>query len=75
MITNDTSRVVRMMPQLGASLKVIILTILEVSFMLLESSITILETIYSTGITHDDHHKATGWKSLPWANPLAYFET
>ncbi len=41
---SDTSRVVRMMPQLGAPLTIIILTTLEVSFMLLESSITLLNT-------------------------------
>ncbi len=29
---------------------------LEVSFMLLESSIMLLEKIYSTGITQDDRH-------------------
>ncbi len=38
-------------PNCGVTLKT-----LEVSFMLLESSIMLLESIYSTGITHDDHH-------------------
>ncbi len=41
-----------MTPQLGASLTIIILTTLEVSFLLLESSIMLLENIYGTGITH-----------------------
>jgi hypothetical protein len=45
-----------MMPQLGASLTIIILTTPDVSFMLLESSINLLEKIYSAGITHDDCH-------------------
>jgi hypothetical protein len=44
------------MPQLGASLTIVILTTLEMSFMLLETSITLLENIYSTGVTHDDHN-------------------
>ncbi len=56
MIVNDTSRVVRMMPQLGASLTIVILTTLEVSFMLLELSFMLLKNIYSTGITQDDSH-------------------
>ncbi len=29
---------------------------LEVSFMLLEYSIMLLENINTTGVTHDDHH-------------------
>jgi hypothetical protein len=33
---------------------IIILMTLEVSFMLLESSITLLENIYSTGVIYDD---------------------
>jgi len=45
-IVNDTSWVTRMTPQLGASLTIIILATLWVSFMLLESSITLLENIY-----------------------------
>ena len=40
-----------MMPQLGASLTIVILTTLEMSFMLLEMSITLLENIYSTGVS------------------------
>ena len=32
----------------------IILMTMKVSFMLLESSVMLLENIYSTGITHDD---------------------
>ncbi len=44
------------MPQLGASLIIIILTTPDVSLMLLESSINLLEKIYITGITHDDCH-------------------
>jgi len=35
---------------------IIILTTLEVSFMLQESSIMLLENIYSKGITREDHH-------------------
>jgi hypothetical protein len=53
-IVNDNSKVIRMIPPLGASLTIIILTTLEVSFMLLESSIMLLENIYCTGITHGD---------------------
>ena len=45
-----------MMAQLGASPMIIILTTLEVSFLLLELSITLLENIYSTGVTHDNYH-------------------
>jgi hypothetical protein len=44
------------MLQAVASLMVIIPMILEVSFMLLELSIMLLENIYSTGVTHDNHH-------------------
>jgi hypothetical protein len=51
-IINDTSRVIRMIRQLGVSL----LMTLEVSFMLLVSLIMVLEIIYSTGVTHDDRH-------------------
>jgi hypothetical protein len=51
---NDISRVIRMMPQLGAALMIVILTTLEMSFMLLASTIMLLENIYSTGVTHDD---------------------
>jgi hypothetical protein len=43
-----------MTPQLGASLTIVILTNLEVSFMLLELSNMLQENIYSTGVTHDD---------------------
>jgi hypothetical protein len=39
-----------------ASLAIFILASLEVSFKLLESSIMLLENIYSTCITHDDRH-------------------
>ncbi len=52
-----------MMPQLRASAMIIILTTLEMSFMLLELSIMLLElsimlreNINSIGITHDDRH-------------------
>jgi hypothetical protein len=47
-IVNDDTRVVKMMLQVVASL-IVILTTLQVSSML-------LETIYSTGNTHDNHH-------------------
>jgi hypothetical protein len=64
-IVNDTSRVVSLMPQLGASLAIIILMTLQVAFMLLESPIMLLENIYSTGVTHDALHifivQATGF--------------
>ncbi len=50
-IVNDTSRVVRMTPQLGASLMIVILTI-----MLLQLSIMLLDNVYSTGVTHDNRH-------------------
>ncbi len=55
-IVNDTSRVFTMTPQLGASLTIIILMTLGVSFMLLELSIMLLDNVYSTGVTHDDRH-------------------
>ncbi len=55
-IVNDTSRVVRMTPQLEASLTIIILITLEVLLMLLESSIMLLENIFNTGLTHHDCH-------------------
>ncbi len=55
-IVNDTSRAIRMMPQLGASLMIVILTALDVSFMLLELSITLQEKIYGTGVTHANYH-------------------
>jgi hypothetical protein len=45
-----------MTPQLAVSLMIVILMALEVSFMLLESSIVLLENIYSKGITYDDYH-------------------
>jgi hypothetical protein len=32
--------------------------------MLLESSITLLQSIYSTGITHDDHHLRLSYNSV-----------
>ncbi len=50
------SLVIRMMPQLWASLTIVILATLGVSFMLLESSIMLLENIYTTGIPHGDCH-------------------
>jgi hypothetical protein len=55
-IVNDTSRVVVMMPQLGASLMIGILMTLGVLFMLLEFSIMLLENVYSAGISNDDCH-------------------
>jgi hypothetical protein len=45
-----------MMPQLGASLTIVILATLEVSFLLLELSIALLENFYCKGVIHDDHH-------------------
>jgi hypothetical protein len=48
-IVNDDSRVVRMTLQIVALPIIIILTALEVSFMLLEN-------IDSTGVTHDDQN-------------------
>jgi hypothetical protein len=44
------------MLQAVASLMIVILTTLEVSLMLLELSIMLLENIYSTGVTHENHH-------------------
>ncbi len=55
-IVNDTSRFVRMTPQFATSLTIVILTTLEVPFMLLELSIMLLQNIYLAGITHDDRH-------------------
>jgi len=57
-IVNGTSRVVRMMPQLSlkASLTIVILTSLVMSFMLLESSVTLQENIYGAGVPHNDHN-------------------
>jgi hypothetical protein len=49
MTVNDDSRVVRITLQYVTSTTIIILTTLEVSFMLLDN-------VYSTGITHDDRH-------------------
>jgi hypothetical protein len=60
-IVNDTFRVIRMMPQLEASFMKVILMTLEVSFLILESSITLLENIYSTGITHDGFKVHAKW--------------
>jgi hypothetical protein len=51
MIVNNTPTVVKMIPQLGPSLAIIILMTPEVSFMLPESSIMLLDNIYSTGVT------------------------
>jgi len=45
-----------MTPQLGASVTIVILMTLELSSMLLESSIMLLQSIYSTSITHEDRH-------------------
>jgi hypothetical protein len=60
--------------QIVASLMIVILTTLEVSFMLLESSIMLLENMYGTEITHDEtiviyHHpifivSATGFAMI-----------
>ncbi len=52
-IINDDSRVVS---KWHSKLWHHFLMTLEVSFMLLKSSITFLENIYSTSVTHDDHH-------------------
>jgi hypothetical protein len=46
-----------MIPQLGASLTIVILTNLEVALMLLDLPIMLLENIYnSASITHDDQN-------------------
>jgi hypothetical protein len=50
MIVNDDSQVIGMMLQVVVSATTVILTTLEVSFMLLKN-------IYGTSITHDDHHE------------------
>ncbi len=55
-ITKDTTTVIRMSPQL-VSLTIVILMTIEVSFVLLELPIMLLETIYSRGDDHDDRHK------------------
>ncbi len=47
--------------QIMASLIIVILTTLEVSFMLSEYSITHLEDIYSAGITRDDRHLVSSY--------------
>jgi hypothetical protein len=52
-MVNDNSRFVS---QSRSKLWCHFLISLEVSFMLLDSSIMLLENIYSTGITYDDHH-------------------
>jgi hypothetical protein len=44
------------MLQIVASLMIIILTTLEVSFLFLESSTMLLEKIYSPGINYDERH-------------------
>ncbi len=46
-IANNTSKVIRKIPQLGASLMIIILMAQEASFMLLELLIMLTENIYS----------------------------
>ncbi len=56
MIVNGIFRGFRMMPQLGTSLTIINLMNQEMSVMLPELSIMLLENIYSTGIAHDDPH-------------------
>jgi hypothetical protein len=56
MIVNDTFRVFRMMPQIGVSLMIANLMNQEVSVMLPELSIMLLENNHSTGITRDGHH-------------------
>ena len=45
-----------MMPQIGASLMIANLMNQEVSVMLPELLIMLLENIYSTGLTHNDRH-------------------
>jgi hypothetical protein len=45
---NDISRVIRMMPQLESSPMIVILTTLEMSFVLLKSTIMLPESICST---------------------------
>jgi hypothetical protein len=52
-IVNDDSRVIS---KWRSQLCPHFLTTLEVSLMLLESSITLLENIYSTSINHDYRH-------------------
>ncbi len=44
------------MLQVVASVMIVILKTLKVSLTLLESSIMLLENIYSTGVTHADCH-------------------
>jgi len=53
MIVNDYSRVIS---NLCSKLWHHLLMTLEVSFMLLDSLIMLLENIYSIGITHDNCH-------------------
>jgi hypothetical protein len=50
-----------MMSISGASGCGIILTTLEVSFMLQESSIMLSESIYHTGMTYDDYHLCSSY--------------
>ncbi len=63
--------VILMTPQLRASPTIIILKTLDVSLMLLELSVMLLENTYSTGITHDHRHFwlsyfcSTGHLALP----------
>jgi hypothetical protein len=41
------------------------------SFMLLETSVMLLENIYSTGVTHDDRHKRSSCLYSPLPTALA----
>ncbi len=61
-------------PQLGVSLMIIILITLEVSFMILELSIILLENIYSTGVTHDDQHMMIKTFFIVQANVMLILE-
>ncbi len=45
----------KVMLKVVASLLTVILMTLEVLVTLLESSVMLLENIYNTGVTHDDH--------------------
>ncbi len=45
-----------MMLQVVVPLTIVILTTLDLSFMLLESSVMLLVKINGIGVTHDDYH-------------------
>jgi hypothetical protein len=65
-IANDDSRVIRKTLQVVASPMIVILTTLEVSFMLLDN-------IYTKGIPYDHHLQSSRYSYSPGANVIKLF--